>query len=213
MGTNPVAQQAFSGPDVITVATRRPPEGVPKYEFAQLHLRLKNDLHLINTAELAQWLSLVVAVESPVHWIEAARRVANAGGVQRIGNRINDAFKRACRRGGSAGLFAIRNGFLWKSGDRDPVVRDRSDFPSLKKKIEYVAPEEIALAIERVVRDSYGMGTEEIASATCRLLGFARVTEEMRTVVEQQRDSLISSGRLVMKGGLLVCAAEGNAQR
>jgi len=80
------------------------------------------------------------------------------------------------------------------------------------KKLEYVAPEEIAAAIERVVRESYGMDAEEIASATCRVLGFARVTEEMRSVVEKQRSNLISSGRLVMKGDLLICVNGADAR-
>jgi len=202
----PVAQPSSPAPNVIPITSRKPPAGIPKYEFARLQLRLHDDLYLVNIAELAQWLSQVVAVEGPVHWLEAARRVANAVGVQRIGNRIHDAFKRACQSGCRSGLFEMGNGFLWRAGGQGPVVRDRSDFSQAMKKIEYVAPEEIALAIERVVRDCYGMGAEEIAASTCRLLGFARVTEEMRTVVEKQRDSLISSGRLLSKGELLVCA-------
>ena len=202
----PMTPQPPATPNVIPIVSGTTPAGIPKYEFAKLNLRFHDELYLIHPSELAQWLSEVVAVEGPVHWLEAARRVANAGGVQRIGNRIQDAFKRACRLGCSSGLFTMGNGFLWRDKDQQPIVRDRSDlFPSMKK-IEYIAPEEIGFAIEQVIRECYGAGAEEIASSACRLLGFARVTEEMRAVVEKQRDSMLSCGRLVTKGELLVCA-------
>jgi very-short-patch-repair endonuclease len=206
MGANPVMRLSPAGPNVIPIALRPPPASVPKYQLAQIQVILRSDLHLIDAGDVARWLSEVVAVESPVHWLEAARRVANAAGVQRLGNRIQDAFKRGCRSGCYSGRFAMRDNFLWKADHKETAVRDRSDFPPAMKRIEYVAPEEIAAAFERVVRASYGIGMDEVTSSTCRLLGFARVTEEMRAVVEKQRDLLVSSGRLALKGGLLVCA-------
>jgi hypothetical protein len=54
-----------------------------------------------------------------------------------------------------------------------------------------------------VVQDSYGVAPDDVAGAACRLLGFGRVSDEMRTVVEKQRDALIAAGRLVLKGETL----------
>jgi hypothetical protein len=46
------------------------------------------------------------------------------------------------------------------------------------KKVELVAPEEIAAAIEKVVGDSFGMDRAEIPASVLRqLLGFRRTTE------------------------------------
>lgn len=66
-----------------------------------------------------------------------------------------------------------------------PELRDRSDPPHTAKKIEYVAPEEIQAAIERAIieraiNDSYGLAPHEVAISACRLLGFSRVTDQMR---------------------------------
>jgi hypothetical protein len=83
-------------------------------------------------------------------------------------------------------------------------VRDRSDLGTSARKIEYVAPEEIRAAIERVAQDSYGVSPSDVANGACRLLGFSRVTDEMRAVVEKERDALIAAGRLVLKGESLV---------
>jgi hypothetical protein len=67
-----------------------------------------------------------------------------------------------------------------------------------------VAPEEICAAIEQAVKESYGMPAEDVAVAACRRLGFARVTEDMRVVVEEQRDKLVNRGRLEPRGETLV---------
>jgi Protein of unknown function (DUF3320) len=133
---------------------------------------------------LSEWLAQVVAVEGPVFWLEAARRVASAAGVQRLGNRIQEAFQRAYLAGARSGRFIVRDGFLWRTDMTAPALRDRSDLPQAAKKIEYVAPEEIQLAIERVAQDSYGVAPGDVATGACRLLGFGRVTDEIRTVID-----------------------------
>ena len=82
----------------------------------------------------------------------------------------------------------------------EPIVRDRSEAPTQLKKIELIAPEEIQAAIEQSVGDSFGLATEDVAISACRLLGFARVSEDMRMAVEELRDDLISKGRLAQRG-------------
>lgn len=59
------------------------------------------------------------------------------------------------------------------------AVRDRSDLPSQMRKLPLVAPAEIDAAIELATSESFGIGFNYAAAAACRLLGFARVTEEI----------------------------------
>jgi very-short-patch-repair endonuclease len=185
--------------------TNRSVDTVMRYRAADLHINLySTELHLVDLGQLSQWLAQVVAVESPVFWLEAARRVASAAGVQRLGIRIQDAFQRAYLAGSRAGRFSVRDGFLWRTDMIAPALRDRSDLPQAAKKIEYVAPEEIRVAIERVAQDSYGVDPDDVANGACRLLGFGRVTDELRTVIDTQRDALIAAGRLVLRGESLV---------
>jgi very-short-patch-repair endonuclease len=198
--TKPIMPESVEAP---TVPIALP----PKYKCAELHIGLEySDLHLVEADKLAEWLAQVVAVESPIFWLEATRRVAAAVGIQRIGNRIQDAFQRACTIGSRRGRFSMRAGFLWRTGMTDAPVRDRSDLASSARRIEYVAPEEIRGAIQRVIQESYGVSPDDVANSACHLLGFARVTDEMRAVVEKERDVLIADGRLVLKGESLVVA-------
>ena len=176
-----------------------------KYVFAKLRINLGiQELHEVSREQLANWLKQVVSIEGPVHWLEAAKRIADAAGVQRVGNRIQKAFMHACTYGRMFKMFEDRKGFLWIYDAASVQVRDRSDFLPQQKKIEYVAPEEICAAIEQSVKESYGMAAEDVAVAACRLLGFTRVTEDMRSTVENQRDKLVQGGRLEVRGDTFV---------
>jgi hypothetical protein len=48
------------------------------------------------------------------------------------------------------------------------------------------------------------MVAADVAVAACRRLGFARVTEDMRATVEEQRDKLVKVGRLELRGETLM---------
>lgn len=176
-----------------------------RYKFAKIKINLgMQELHEVSREQLANWLQQVVAVEGPVHWLEATKRIADAAGIQRVGNRIQKAFQSACTYGHMYKKFESRKGFLW-SYDPVPVqVRDRSEFPPQQKKLEYVAPEEICAAIEQAVKESYGMAAADVAVAACRLLGFARITEDMRAAIGEQREKLVKEGRLELRGETLV---------
>ncbi len=176
-----------------------------KYKLAKMRINLgMQELHEVSREQLANWLQQVVAVEGPIHWLEAGKRIADGAGIQRVGNRIQKAVQSACTYGHMYKKFESRKGFLWPYDPVHVQVRDRSEFPPQQKKLEYVAPEEICAAIEQAVKESYGMAAADVTVAACRLLGFARVTEDMRAAVGEQREKLVKEGRLELRGETLV---------
>ena len=180
-----------------------------KYEMAKFQINLGNtELHLVSARQLSAWVSQVVDIESPVFWLEATRRVAAAAGVARVGGRIQEAFERALETGSRWGRFKVKDGFLWKTGMEIPAIRDRSDLSQACKKIDYVAPEEIREAILQVARDSFGGTPIEIVHGACRLLGFGRVTDDVRAVIDKNRDALVAAGVLEQRGESLIAASE-----
>lgn len=181
-----------------------------RYEQAAIRIRLDGkELHEVSPLKFSEWIRDIVRIESPVHQDEVARRIADAVGVQRIGTRIAAAFEAGMSAAERNGGIKKRRGFLWTSDMQVPPVRDRSDLPASSKKIELISPEEIAAAILHVVTSSFGMDLEAIPAATCRLLGFARTSDDMATVVRRLALKLVEIGRLQSEDGHISTKDEG----
>ena len=60
-----------------------------------------------------------------------------------------------------------------------PTIRNRVNLANSARKIKFIAPEEIALAIEKVVRDSIAIQQEDLAILFGKMFGFNRVTEDI----------------------------------
>ena len=178
---------------------------IPEYLLAELTFRMRGmELHTVSRQRLASWIADVVHVESPVHLDEVARRIADAAGVTRIGNRIREALREALGYATRSREVRRQGDFLWRGDMESPEVRDRSNISRASRRLELVAPEELALAVERVVAGSYGIHRHEAPGAAVRLLGFARLTQEMRTRVESVIGEMIQDGRLLEQGDNLI---------
>jgi hypothetical protein len=194
---------------IVTEAVAAPPGAQKKiavpYQCADVRLRLGNlDLHELERSELANALYEVVKVESPVHCSEAFRRVLSGAGVQRLGSRIQQAFDEALRQALHRRLFVQRGEFLWSVAMERAPLRDRSGLSASSRKLELVAADEIRRAIVAVVQQAYGISPDEIPAAVCKVLGFARVNDEMDACVCRHRDDLLNEGILVREGVNLV---------
>jgi len=148
-----------AGVNSVEVSQTEPTEPVrkmPEYQMCRLDIDLRGtELHLVPTATLIDWLFRVVEAEGPIHWLEAARRIAGGAGVQRVGGRIQDSIERACKVGSRNGRFLANGDFLKSVNQGQCPVRDRSGLPGQMKKLLLVAPDEIDAAIEFVTGESY----------------------------------------------------------
>jgi very-short-patch-repair endonuclease len=180
---------------------------LPPYTLAAPNVRTGGvELHLIPTATLASWLCEVVEVESPVHRDEACRRVLTAAGAGRMGSRIQQAFNQAFLHAIRAGQLRAHDAFLWTPAMAAPPLRDRSNLNGASRELALIAPEEIELAIERVVRDAYGIESSQIAPAVARLFGFQRLTDDMRQHIDPLVERMVAAGRLTRQGGVVAVA-------
>jgi uncharacterized tellurite resistance protein B-like protein len=172
------------------------------YIVAAVRLGTGNvDLHQVSRGRFASWIAEIVKIEAPVHKDEVARRIADAAGVKRIGNRIEAAFEAGVQETVRARSIERRGDFLWLVGMPRPPVRDRSALSPAARKLALVAPEEIAEAICSVVKAAYGIDVGDIPQAVCRLLGFGRTSEEMAAFVNNLTTTLAKTGRLEIQDG------------
>jgi hypothetical protein len=160
-------------------------------------------MHLHPVGKLAKWVELVVRVESPVHFDELARRMVEAAGITRVGPRIKDHLKLATRFAEGSGAIRQNGDFLYTTGDAQPPLRDRSTLPAASRKWKYVAPEEIAGVLYKVVKEAVAIAAEEAYPIVVKLLGFARVTEDMRHDILALVPAMVAAGLLEDEDGLL----------
>ena len=178
------------------------------YEPAVLSPRVCPDegLHEESVYELAVLLREVVEIESPVHFEEAARRILDAYGVSRLGNRIRSHLEVVVEWAEMQGWIRREGDFLFSPEQTRAPVRNRSKLKIRSRKLKFVAPVEIRAAIELVVRHSHGITAEDAPTATCTLLGFQRTTTDMREHVQEQLDMLLQEGRIVTQAGVLTAS-------
>ncbi|MDQ4141978.1 MAG: DUF3320 domain-containing protein, partial [Bacteroidota bacterium] len=168
-------------------------------------IKLNNqELAEVSAVKLADWIWQVVQVESPVHIIEVTRRIAEAAGIAKIGPRVKTAIERAIDYGTRQGVFRREKDFLWLPNMTQPLLRDRSQLPASARNIDLISPEEIKLFIQKAVKESYGITIEDIASATAKLMGFSRVTEDTREQIDILVEELIQTGLLAQQEGQIV---------
>ena len=161
-------------------------------------------MHEVPPSEMADWVESVVEAESPVHLAEIASRVAGHCGVHRVGHRIQAAVDRGATYAARQGRILQRGDFLWAPRMESPPVRDRSGMPNSTRKIERVAPEEIAEALILVVERGIGVTPPDAVVNAARMLGYARVTENIKGPIETVIQGLLSGGRLREANGYLV---------
>jgi len=122
-------------------------EGAP-YQLAGLRISLNGlQLHEVPHHRISEWVERIAQVQGPVHFDDLARKVALAAGVQRVGNRIGAAIKQGIDHAGRKGTIRRSGDFVWHVNGGMPIVRDRSGLDVASRKIDCVAPEEIAVAI------------------------------------------------------------------
>lgn len=180
---------------------------IPSYEIATVPREIaETEIHDHSPKKLSLWVEEIVKVESPVHFDEMARRMIEAAGVARIGSRIRDCLQQAVKYAEDNKWIKVSEDFLWHRSMQEPVLRDRSNLPAAAKKIKYIAPEEMMMAIEKVVRASVAIQPEAAISMVAKLFGFSRVTEDMKADILGMIGRSIYQKYIVQEGELLKIA-------
>ena len=179
---------------------------VPIYEIARFGTYpWITDIDSPGDAYFTEVICKIVRIEGPVHVDVVKRRIAEHFDewlTKKLSGQLDEYISRAV----STGSIKRQGVFLWSARSRSVIVRDRSDLPSNIRKIEYVAAEELAAAIEMVVRHSHGIESDEAIAETARLLGFKRVTSGVDDGIGRVLSGMVNGGDLVWRNGHLVLA-------
>jgi hypothetical protein len=129
--------------------------------------------------ELGKCVEQVLTAEAPIHLDLLARRVAAYFGVGRIDDRVVDQVRAAVVGRGKLG---DEHGIIWRL-DQDPsavpTVRVAGMTASGRRDIGEVPLSELAAAARVVVERANAVGARELVRDCARLLGFARLTDQV----------------------------------
>ncbi|RAJ88243.1 AAA domain-containing protein [Chitinophaga dinghuensis] len=174
------------------------------YRTAELPEDIRQqELHQASMGQLCSWIQQVVEVESPVHFDELARRMVEAAGITRVGPRIREVLRHAVRHADAGKRIKIKGQFLWHTDLPSPEVRDRSELPSAARKVNYIAVEEMGVALEKVVKDAVAIQPEAAVPFIARMFGFSRVTEDMKTEILKAIDTNVENNVVQLEGEYL----------
>jgi hypothetical protein len=107
--------------------------------------------------------------------------------LKRAGQRINDAIDRAIEFAEQRKGIRRRGDFLWPAMDRAVPVRRRSGDPPVK--IEFICDEEIAEAVQLVLKRQFATVPDDLIVRSSRLLGIQvtrdAIAERIKAVIEK----------------------------
>jgi len=161
------------------------------------------ELHLVPFGKLAEWIKKVVEIESPVHFEEVARRIADASGASKIGSRIRYTLNAATDFAVNAKIISRRGDFLWDAEMSVPTLRERSALTPASRKINLISPEEIDIAVKNVVESSIAIQQETAVPLIAKLFGINRVTEDVRKELSSAIDLTLERGIVIKDGEYL----------
>jgi Protein of unknown function (DUF4011)/REase_MTES_1575/AAA domain/Protein of unknown function (DUF3320) len=146
------------------------------YEF---HESINRDRQRDLVVELA-------SVEAPVHTDRVMQDLAYAYGLLRVGERVRAASLQAISMAARRGAIELREQFVWMPGQQlERVRRPDWDDPATARPIAQIPPEEISLAIEKLIETAGGM-YDNLLIDVSRVLGFDRAGPRIRTAIEER---------------------------
>lgn len=142
----------------------------------------------------------IVAIESPVHWEVALRRLREAWGQQRAGKNARAEFETALRHCVRTGAIeSDEAGFLWRPGDKS-VTKARRPVPGIRgteRSCHEVSDEEFDVAVRSVLESVTSIGETQLVRQVAAVFGWERVGSDISHYI------LGSIGRVVKSDALL----------
>jgi very-short-patch-repair endonuclease len=181
---------------------------LPAYEECRPPVPTHRDLLTLKPFEMVALTAFVVKAEGPIHSEEVARRIREAFGLQRTGNRILSKINEALRTAERLGEVISEEGF-WSARERGhPLPRHRRNAALPLRQANRIAPHEYRLAALQVVETAVGIDHEDLIAETARLLGFERTGSDLRAAIERQIGTLLQNERILSDNGHILLALD-----
>lgn len=169
--------------------------GAPPYQRWTRPFDFGNmELQGLPVAMALNCIRAILAVEGPMHEEHLILRMRESAGLARAGTRVRESVLGGVHAGVIEGSLTYDSPFVALVGASVTRCRDRSGLPASERKAEWVAREELRVALVTVVRDACGTTMDEAINVAWKVLGFTRPSEFARTIARHQVDLMIGEG-------------------
>lgn len=128
---------------------------------------------------MARCITAILEHEGPLHLDVLINRIRKAANLGRAGSIVRTSILQGLELGMNRNQIQVRDGFVYPPNWVCTAIRNVADLPASHKKPEWVTPEEIAFALQHVVKLSYGISETEALNAAWKTIGFTQTTSNM----------------------------------
>ena len=181
----------------------------PRHSFEKYTSRNKTRYLQQYRAEANRLLPKLVKEEGPIH-AEHAYRQLNAA--LRLGQstQFKKVFGETVEECSKKGRIAVKGDFLWPKGIFGLKVRVPVDgVEGTFRPIRHIPREEVQRAMVLVAGHSIGISVESLFNETARLLGFKRLGNTIRTILQEVYETLTEEGTLLQRNEIVDLVDEG----
>ncbi|NET71396.1 MAG: DUF3320 domain-containing protein [Sphaerospermopsis sp. SIO1G2] len=166
------------------------------YKEAQFPVSVEKEPHEVSDGNMANIVTKIVAIEGPVHEELVITRVRTLWNLGRAGTRIRKKVATALRYAEKQGNVK-KEGGVYIAPESKVTVRDRSHVEAAAiRKPELIPPQEIRAAIITVITENFGADKDSLPVEVARLFGFQSTSPQLRDVIEEQIQHMLSSDAL-----------------
>jgi very-short-patch-repair endonuclease len=168
----------------------------PALEALYLHPNEPKFIDAISRPRISRQIQEVVRRHGPIHRDVVLETVRKAWGISRAGSRIQDAFDWALSHAYANGQIRLSGSSFLTAPEIEIVVRVPADEAAVPRRVAHVPPEELDLAIVRLLEDAGSSPMENVRTAWARLFGWRKVGSEIDIVFEEAVDRLRAAGAI-----------------
>lgn len=157
--------------------------------------------HEVSAAQMADILSRIVEIESPIHEDELVARVRDLWGLGRAGVRIQESVQRGIDALLQRSMFIREEGCVLATGN-SVMIRNRENTHSASlRKPEMLPPHEIRAALLQIVEEYHAVGERQLVSAAARVFGYKATGATLKQRIIEQLQKLNGDGKLRQENG------------
>jgi very-short-patch-repair endonuclease len=175
-----------------------------EYREYSLAVPYGRSLFDLGTAEVGRLALAIVEAEGPVHTEEVARRIREAFGLQRTGNRVLKHVRDALMAQSRTGTIRREQEFWTIPGREIQDVRTRRTAALPLRRANMIAPGEYHLAMLSVIEEAVTISREDLGVETARRFGFDRTGPDLKEEINRQISALVKAGKIAIDGSMCV---------